>query len=713
MNARLLVLSRIKLKVVILSSLILVSCGPFSSSKTSTITPLIPTILDEPVATIHVPAKSADAVGRQTPSTAPTVPVKLLATPAISDNATLSQRKVEVDPVGHIGGISNALAVQGQYVYLGEGMRMLVLDVSDPESPHLVGQSTVLGPGVVNNIVTTKAYAYVTTTMGELSVLSIANPFMPSVIGSMDLQVPVKWIALDPPYAYLASGVAGVMIIDISDPKAPKQFHTIASSNITTAVSIAGHYLYVTESSSNYRRDLSGFLKVFDITNPAAPIPVATLEMPYFSQGITIIGNQVYLACAGLCVVDISEPLEPHLTAFHEGSGFFYDDIAVAGSHAFISENQYCDIVIVCPRRVSIVDLTSPGRLATEENKAETKTSSGQGAGKGIVVLNSWLYLAEETGLTIMDSNTLAPIGKYRSIGLVGDVTVSGENAYVVDKFDQLHTINVSDPARVQAVSTLKDCGICTQLVASNGYVFVTVWDQGVALVDVNDQKNPIALTQIEMRAGDLHLALSDDQLFVVHEVDRLAHLRIFNISNPALPYESSLFELQGGGITDIILLKDQAYIASEGRLEIIDVANPEMPQKVGEYVFSSEQPDNEWTSTVGENYGFMIRRAPGLSDLAELLVIDLSNPTRPQLISTLALSQGDVRDITVADNYAYILGINGMSVFDISDPDNPRQAGVSRFGGEKIFVDRTTLYVAGGEMGLLILNVKSIESIE
>jgi hypothetical protein len=296
---------------------------------------------------------------------------------------------------------------------------------------------------------------------------------------------------------------------------------------------------------------------------------------------------------------------------------------------------------------------------------------------------------------------------------LVEDVSVSGENAYTVDNFNHLHIINVSDPANPQTMSVLKNCGICTQVVASSGHAFVTVWDEGVAIVDVHNLQEPVPLAQIDMPGGTHYLAVADNHLFVVHEVDRMAKLSVFEISNPAQPHEASAFELQGSGITDMIFLNDQVYIASEGRLEIIEVVNSEMPRKVGEFVISSAHPGNEWTSTVADNYGYMIRRAKDLTSLAELLVIDLSNPTQPQQISTLALSRGDVRDLAVANSYAYALGIDGMSAIDISAPDYPRQVGVSRFGGRRIFVEGDTLYVAGGEMGLLIFKVRSTESLK
>jgi hypothetical protein len=40
-----------------------------------------------------------------------------------------------VELVGHIGGVTDAVFVQGNYAYIGEGPRLTILDISNPASP--------------------------------------------------------------------------------------------------------------------------------------------------------------------------------------------------------------------------------------------------------------------------------------------------------------------------------------------------------------------------------------------------------------------------------------------------------------------------------------------------------------------------------------------------------------------------------------------------
>ena len=68
--------------------------------------------------------------------------------------------------VGQIGGVNNAVAVAGNRAYLGVGPRLVVLDISDPASPLVLGQTEPF-EGVVEGIAVSGGYAYVTTRGGK------------------------------------------------------------------------------------------------------------------------------------------------------------------------------------------------------------------------------------------------------------------------------------------------------------------------------------------------------------------------------------------------------------------------------------------------------------------------------------------------------------------------------------------------------------------
>ncbi len=97
--------------------------------------------------------------------------------------------------------------MQGNYVYLGVGPRLIILNVSNPAQPAFVGQTDVL-PGTVRDV---------------------------AVAGD---------------YAYVADGGAGLRIVDVSHPAAPAEVGFYDTSGFAGGVAVAGNYIYVADQAS-------------------------------------------------------------------------------------------------------------------------------------------------------------------------------------------------------------------------------------------------------------------------------------------------------------------------------------------------------------------------------------------------------------------------------------------------------------------------------
>ena len=99
------------------------------------------------------------------------------------EGVAVQQQSQNVQLVGQIGGETYAVAVQGNYAYIGVGPRLVILDVSNPALPAVVGQTGVL-PGVVEDVALDGNYAYVADGNGGLIILRfIAHPvYLPLVM---------------------------------------------------------------------------------------------------------------------------------------------------------------------------------------------------------------------------------------------------------------------------------------------------------------------------------------------------------------------------------------------------------------------------------------------------------------------------------------------------------------------------------------------------
>ena len=74
--------------------------------------------------------------------------------------------------VGQIGGPTQAVAVQGRYAYVGVGLRLVVLDVTNPVTPTEVGATTPF-PYFVEDVAVSGERVYVAAGGAGLRVVDI------------------------------------------------------------------------------------------------------------------------------------------------------------------------------------------------------------------------------------------------------------------------------------------------------------------------------------------------------------------------------------------------------------------------------------------------------------------------------------------------------------------------------------------------------------
>ena len=89
------------------------------------------------------------------------------------------------------------------------------------------------------------------------------------------------------------------------------------------------------------------------------------------------------------------------------------------------------------------------------------------------------------------------------------------------------------------------------------------------------------------------------------------------------------------------------------------------------------------------------------------LVVVDLDQPTSPQLLATLPLSDG--RATALQFRYLFVTDGDGLSVIDVTNPARPtliENASVPLANAQRVYVARTYAYVAAGAEGLAIIDV-------
>lgn len=196
------------------------------------------------------------------------------------------QQGQNVELVGQIGGITQAVAVQGNYAYIGVGPRLVILNVSDPAHPAVIGQTGVL-PCIVRGVAVAGNYAYVAGDYGGLRIINVSNPATPSEVSFYNTAGAALDVAIVGSYAYVADR-SGLRIISVSDSVHPNEVGFYETPGQAYYVEVVGNYAYITAFSH---------LQIVDVADPMHPTMIGdfTEVSAFYPFGVTVVGEHAYL----------------------------------------------------------------------------------------------------------------------------------------------------------------------------------------------------------------------------------------------------------------------------------------------------------------------------------------------------------------------------------------------------------------------------------
>jgi len=184
-----------------------------------------------------------------------------------------------VDYVGHIGGVTWAVAVEGYLVYVGEGPALTVPDVSAPASPTVLGRTAAL-PGIVRTVAVAGGYAYVAAGDAGLRVIDVSDPSTPVEVGFYDTPDEARGVAVAGGYAYIAD--LGLRVVDVSTPAAPVEVGFYDTAVYAYGLAAAGGYAYVADLDTDLR-----VVDVLVLATWAAPMAGTQMATELLTQPAT------------------------------------------------------------------------------------------------------------------------------------------------------------------------------------------------------------------------------------------------------------------------------------------------------------------------------------------------------------------------------------------------------------------------------------------
>ena len=143
---------------------------------------------------------------------------------------------------GHVGGMPQAVTVNGTYLYAGLGSELTILDIADPTAPSQAGRILL---GMIQKLVVVDNRLYVAA--DKLYILDITNPAAPAMVGSFAVPGDARDLAILGAMAYITS--QGMLhIVNIADPAAPSEVGVYSSSTVSyrlDRVAVVVHYAYL------------------------------------------------------------------------------------------------------------------------------------------------------------------------------------------------------------------------------------------------------------------------------------------------------------------------------------------------------------------------------------------------------------------------------------------------------------------------------------
>ena len=431
-------------------------------------------------------------------------------------NPANPQRLGEADSVGGYDiHLSGPLAFASGYYY---GWGFAILDISDSTRPHVISQVMTPSQRFAAWADWTSNWAYVADMVG-LAVMDISNlnsPRYDTTVMSADEAQDV-WV--DQGRAYVADGMAGLRILDVSNPALPAELGGIDTLFYNTMTWSA-----VGQDSFAFTGWMpSPYLRAIDVSDPTRPRMAGGCSVFDPPKDMVLRDSLLYVAMAyRFQVVNVARPREPKLV----GSCVLQNDVVdlwLDDSLAYVSSYPSPIINVANPASPSIVGNISSGT-------------------SGIAVIRDTYAVVTPGFDSIVVYNVSIPSMPYRVASLVltgghqyvNDVELMDGDTLAAVSGDHVHLVNVRDPLTPREVCRWSPPnGDAPRLSYSAPYLYVACWDMGVCILETAEMA-------ISEPAGAKHLPL----LAILPSVTS-RYLRIF-LSEGGSEVDLRLYDVTG-----------------------------------------------------------------------------------------------------------------------------------------------------------------------
>ena len=380
----------------------------------------------------------------------------------------------------------------------------------------------------------------------------------------------------------------------------------------------------------------TGSLYIYNRTNGQSSVTDVDFDEIIVRDDMAyMIGDEIFM------IYDVSDFLNPQFVSSTSVSGPT-TEFTLHGNYAYIATN-YDGL-----RVVDFSDIQNPMEISHHEGTHVSWKSEVQG---------DYAFLANSgSGLSIIDISdpyTTGPVkvGGIASENETRDVAVEGNTAFVADYSAGLRMIDVSDPANPSEINRIEGFN-AWRVIKSGDFLYVDEAVPNMAdtlrIYDISDLQNPQMLSKMTLNDLIWELELQGDYLYVPGNDDGVM---IIDVSDEANPVEVATIDFLNSW--DISFQGDMAFLASadwEGGLVTLDISDPTDPQVINVYNPSGWYHPSKLS--VEGNFAFTGEL------FGQVRLFDISNPAAPVELDEYVTS-GSLSHLLAMDNFLYISDIS------------------------------------------------------
>ncbi len=225
----------------------------------------------------------------------------------------------------HLAAAGRSIASSASALYVAAGPEGIL--TIHPSTLAVVATNAVNGEA--SDIALSGATLYVAAGFGGAQAWSVANPLAPVLLGTFGTAIRAVDAEMSGDLLYVAGDEAGFQIHSLTNLSVPERMAAVAATNHVRYVAVSGSRAYVAE--------FLGGLKIYSIANPAAPSLVGTVPADGLAtiRRLVASGSRVALTDGyQIRLLDLTDPAAPVPLASHVPPGYVFD-LAASTSHIF------------------------------------------------------------------------------------------------------------------------------------------------------------------------------------------------------------------------------------------------------------------------------------------------------------------------------------------------------------------------------------------